>query len=65
MKQPLAQHRVGGLGQRVAFAHAQGAVLPEEVRDHPVGGGVELKDSVKKFGGKFDQGVGVHPDDYR
>jgi hypothetical protein len=24
-----------------------------------------LKDSVKKFGGKFDQGVGVHPLDYR
>jgi hypothetical protein len=47
------------------LAHAQGAVLPEEVRDHPVSGGVELKDSVKKFGGKFDKGVRVHPLDYR
>jgi hypothetical protein len=49
----------------MALAHAQSAVLPEKVRDHPVSGGVELKDSVKKFGGKFDQGVGVHPLDYR
>jgi hypothetical protein len=65
IEQPLPQYRVGGFSQRVPLAHAQRAVLAEEIRDHPVGRGFELQDSVEEFGGKFDKSVGVHPVDYR
>ena len=35
--QLVAQHGVGGFGQRGAFARAQAAVLPKKARDHAVG----------------------------
>jgi len=36
-QQALAQHSVGGLGQRVAFARAEPSVLAEKRRDHRIG----------------------------
>ena len=59
-QQALAQHGVGGLGQRVALAAAQRAVLAEEVRDDAVGGVLQLQHAVNQFGGEFEQGVRVH-----
>ena len=59
-QQALAQHGVGGLGQRVALAAAERAVLAEEVRHDVVGRLLELQHAVQQFGGEFEQGVGVH-----
>ena len=48
------------LDLRVNTFKAKRAVLAKEVRDHAVGGVLQLQHAVQQFGGEFEQGVRVH-----
>jgi hypothetical protein len=60
VEQALPQHGVGGLGQCMALARAEHLVPAEEVRDHDVGGHVELAHLAQEIGGEVEERVRVH-----
>ena len=63
-QQALAQHGVGGLGQRMTLARAQRAVVAEEGGNDAVGGLVELQHGAQQLDAEVDKGVGMHGADY-
>jgi len=59
-QQAPPQHRVRGLGQRVALAMAERLVLAEEGADDAVGRLVHLQHVAQQLRGEVQQGGGVH-----
>ena len=58
--QLVAQHGVGGFGQRGAFARAQAAVLPKKARDHAVGWVLKQQHLLHQGGAGIKKGFGMH-----